>query len=521
MDELPPTPEASTSPVTSGVRERIGQPLDPIVVRYLVTEGLERDARSMFDDMLVANIVHSILLFRARVLSRDSASALIDLYREMSQSGYGCLRLDPQLEDLHFNIEAFVAQRLGPDVGGRMHTGRSRNDLYATVGRMRLRTLLLQIIDAGIRLRGTLLTAAERYAEVVMPGYTHLRPAQPITFGHYLLAAAGAFQRDTRRQFHAYQHANESPLGAGALAGVNYPLDRRLAASLLGFDGLVENSIDAVASRDYVLEALAALSIFGVNASRIANDLYVWSTEEFGYLDVSGELSIVSSIMPQKKNPIVLEHCKAKAAHLISGMVSASVALHSAPYSNVRDANREAMHAVADSFNQAEAVTELLGASIIGIRPHPEKMLAAARSDFSTVTDLADHITQTVGVPFRLAHQIVARAVGQLAASGLDAGSMTSDLLDECATQITGAKLGLADADVQRVLDPQASIRAKRTIGSPNPRAVRSVLRHMTATLDGDRKRLDNCRGRVADASRRLTAEVRRLRGEEAVPIES
>ncbi|MEW6226529.1 MAG: argininosuccinate lyase, partial [Bacillota bacterium] len=319
------------------LRERLNsQPLKE-VAELLFRPAIERDFRLGFGHMIRINKAHVVMLAETGILPGDVAAKILIALEALEERGLGVADLDPSVEDLHFNIERWLIERTGPEVGGRMHTGRSRNDLHATLDRMIAKDRLNELLDLLILLREQLLRLASENLATVMTGYTHLQPAQPITLGHYMCALASAFERDTRRLEAAYETINQCPLGAGALAGTGFPINRELTADLLGFDGIVENSLDAVASRDWVPELLAALSIMMTGISRLAMDLYLWYTDEFSYIDLDGSIAAVSSIMPQKKNPITLEHCKAKAAHVYGALIASLASLKNVPFGHSRD----------------------------------------------------------------------------------------------------------------------------------------------------------------------------------------
>ncbi len=491
------------------MRERLKSDPNPALIRHLFGPALKSDAADNFDNLLRVNLAHTVLLARAGIIAPETARPLLELYREMARTGPSCLELDPTLEDLHFNVEAYVIRRLGPEVGGTMHTGRSRNDLNATTSRMKARDALLQLVEVALSLRRVLLNRAETYAGLVMPGYTHLQPAQPITLGHYLSAMADALERDTARLEAAYGRTNRCPLGAGALAGTGFPLDRALGAQLLGFDGLVENSLDAVASRDYALELLSALAILTSTVSRVAGDLYVWATDEFGLIELADEVALVSSIMPQKKNPVTLEHCKAKAAQVLGALVAALGAIRAAPFSNVRDVNREALYPLKEAVAQSTAAMELMAVTVDTLTPRPERMGSRAQGDFSTVTELADSLVRTQGLPFRSAHRIVALLVAEAAAAGRRATEVDAEAVQRAAEKALGHRLDLGgDWDVQAILDPRRNVLGKQTLGSPQPDEVRRMVDRARKTLATEETWLAERRQRLASAAARLDLAV-------------
>lgn len=287
-----------------------------------------------FAPMLWVHKAHTVMLASQEIIGQEDASALLSAITALENEGLKALSLDPRLEDLFYNVEAFITKRVGIRIAGRLHAGRSRNDLAATIDRMQVRDQVNDLCEASIDLRQCMLEVADRHAESVMPGYTHLKPAQPITFGYYLTAVAGALDRDARRVERVYESTNLCPMGAAALAGTSFPVDRNLMARLLGFDGLLENCLDAVASRDFALELMAASAILTTTISRIASDLYVWQSDEFGLIELSDSIAGTSSIMPQKKNPAPLESAKSRAPQVYGALMAALASSKGAIFSN-------------------------------------------------------------------------------------------------------------------------------------------------------------------------------------------
>lgn len=492
------------------MRARLKRPPHPVVARELFAKGLETD-RGNFEHAMRVNVVHALLLLQGGALTREQARSLAKLYRDMLAGGVDAISLDSNLEDLHFNIEAHVIRQLGTEIGGRMHTGRSRNDLNATTARMQTRERLLTLAERANRLRRSLVDHAQRHAGSVMTGYTHLQPAQPITFGYYLLAVADALCRDFKRIVGAYSTTNQSPLGAAALAGSSYPLERTTAAALLGFDGVVENALDAVASRDYMLELLAGCAGFTVTLSRLAQDLQVWASDEFSLVEFDDDVCIVSSVMPQKKNPITLEHCKGKAGQVVGHLVAALMATHSTAFTNTRDVNREVPTALGQGLTQAEASIDLMDATLAGMTARPDRMLNAARSNFSTVTELADMLVRDYGIPFRSAHEVVAGIVIDAIDRGERSDGITAASVVHHIRRVTGLELSVPEDKLRAALEPENVIAARVTQGSPSPEQVRLMIDRASAELERDADWIVGRRQALEDAALSVANEVDRL----------
>ena len=490
------------------MRERLSSGPHPTVVKYIFAEPLKQEAATNFSHVMAANFVHTLVLRKGGILDQSATKELLNLYMEMTSAGAGALTLDPSLEDLHFNIERYVIERLGPQVGGRMHTGRSRNDLMATTTRMRIREEALRMHERLASLRKVLLAKAEEHSDTVMTGYTHLQPAQPISFGFYMSAIADALARDAKRFQSAYRSTNQSPLGSAALAGSEFDLDRQYAAELLGFEGVIVNALDGVAARDFVTDLFAALASTTITISRAANDLYVWSTREFGLVTLSDDVCHVSSIMPQKKNALTLEHCRAKAAQVIGYQVACLAAMKGSFYTNVRDVNREAVTPLFGALSETEAAIELFAVTVEGLEVNRDRMLAGAKEDFSTATALADALVIQLDIPFRLAHEIVARVVRDAVSRGLDATRIDADLINQEAEDIVGKRLDLSDALIHGALDPVSSLNGRKTLGSANPTETRRMLTEAQSILADDEAWLGNARRHLESAKTRLKVSV-------------
>jgi argininosuccinate lyase len=497
--------------VKSRVTERLQEGPAPEVLEHLYVPRLQAEFAATFPYMTAANKAHVLMLSRQEIISRAAAAHILRALLAIESDGPAAFQLDPRLEDAFFNYEAAVIRLTGPDIGGQMHTARSRNDLSATLLRLRLRDGVLDFVPCLFTARRTALDQAERYADVIMPGYTHLQPAQPITFGHYLVGVAAALERDTHRLAAVYPSVNLSPLGACALAGTTFPIDRQYTSSLLGFDGLVEHTLDAVASRDCALELLAQAAIFGLTCSRVAQDMYVWFTQEFQAVDLPDRVAGTSSIMPQKKNPVVLEHLKGKPAHLLAAFLAAATAVKNVSFTNTIDGNREAMHGLWDALEEARRCALLLNLVLASVTPNAPLLLERAQSDFCTATDLADALVRSSGLSFRQAHHVVGGVVREALARGLRADQIRPELVDEVAHTVVNRAANLPEAAVQQALDARQAVQARTTIGGPAPAEVRRMVQAARQRLSAEEKTHAARRTRVVRAQRRLGTEVRAL----------
>jgi argininosuccinate lyase len=455
------------------MRERVKVAPSQVVIDYVFQPRLEYDRRDSFEPLMDLNRAHVVMLADRGIVPRAQAGQLMRILEQVRQAGAGAIHWDPALEEVYYNLEVHILAKAGPAIGGQLHTGRSRNDLFAALSRMSARRHLLQIATWLQETRQALLAQAERHAETIVTGYTHMQAAQPTTLGHYFHALAHALERDDVRLQQTYAVVNCCPLGACAFNATGFPIDRAQLADLTGFDGLVENSIDAVATRDYAPQILSALAILGTNLSRLAQDLYIWGTDEFGWIEVGDYVAATSSIMPQKKNPITLEHIRGKAGHLIAAVVGALTAQKGVLYSHLRDISFESTYPLGEGFQQAEAVLRLTTATLATLRVRGEKAEARAAENFSTVTELADVLVRECGLSFREAHNVVGAAVGDLVEQGGRTGDLTLDLLERMAQERLGRRLGLSPQSLARALSPAENVAVRAGVGGPAPAEVR------------------------------------------------
>ncbi|SFR32677.1 argininosuccinate lyase [Halogeometricum limi] len=458
--------------------------------------SLAADRRIFAADVAVDR-AHVVMLDEQDIVESDTASEILSALDAVEADGHGAL---PEGEDVHEAIETAVVGRVGPD-GGKMHTARSRNDEVATCIRYRLREDLFAAIEATLALREALVEVAKAETETVMPGYTHLQPAQPTTVAHFLLSYEAAFARDTARLVDAYDHTNQSPLGAAAFAGTPFDVDRERTAELLGFDGVLRNSMDASSARDFLLESVSALATHATTLSGLAEDLVIFANK--GYVDLSDDYSSTSSIMPQKVNPDTLELVRATAGDAASGLSGLLTTLKGLPRAYNRDLQRATPHAwdTVDAVSEATAVV----AGAVSEATWPAETLESAAADgFSTATGVADALAMA-GLPFRTAHEVVAAAAER-------AGDGTPDLatLDASAEDVLDASLFeyVSRADVERALDPVDSVASRDSAGGPAPAAVAAQLDEATAELDAHRTALAERRDALDAAAEELTTEV-------------
>ncbi|MGE8691574.1 MAG: argininosuccinate lyase [Achromobacter sp.] len=492
----------------SKVSSRLKQPLAPEVLQYLFLPRLNREFHANFEMLTQINLAHLSMLHEQGILDRDASASLAAALLRMQAEGPDAVELDPAREEAYFNYEAHLIKLVGQELGGRLHTARSRNDIGATIDRIRARDFGMRIGAALIGVAEAALAQAERFADCVMPGYTHMQAAQPITYGYYLSALADAWSRDVDRILHALDTADASPLGACALAGTSFPIDRAATSAMLGFSQPLANALDGVASRDFALELSAALSIMMITCSRMVQDFYIWSTPEFGYLSFPDGIASTSSIMPQKKNPAVLEYLRGKTGHLI-GLASAALAtVKSTHFTHSGDSSRESTRTCWEACDEALKSLALMKLLVEQVEPAPARMAARAAEDFSTVTDLADLLVRDGGVSFRDAHHIIGAVVREAIDAGKPAREITPAMIDAAALQEVGRAVPLAREAIDACLDPARNVAARRSLGGPAPSLVRARIGEQRDALRKRRGVIEAAGHRVREAQALLQRRI-------------
>ena len=420
----------------------------------LFTASLEHDKRFYAED-IEASVAHVKVLLKAQVLTEQEAESLIKgLYEIKEEIAQDRFNWDTALEDIHMNIEACLIERLG-EVGKKLHTGRSRNDQVVTDFRLYLRMQIDLFLEVIHKLQQNLVDLAEREAETVMPAYTHLQVAQPVGFGHHLLAWFEMLKRDAARLQDARRRVNVLPLGSAACAGTSYDLDRQYAAELLGFEAISDNSLDAVSDRDFAIEFCSCCALLMSHLSRICEELVLWSSQQFDFIALSDRYCTGSSIMPQKKNPDIAELIRGKSSRTSGALMALLMLMKAQPLAYNRD-NQEDKASVYDAIDATLPSLSILAEMIPTLTVHRENMLKAAQCGFSTATDLADYLVGKQ-VPFRDAHRIVGQAV-KLAIQ-------EDCTLDELPVKKLQALHPSLDSSAFKVLNPQAALQNKRTHG--------------------------------------------------------
>ncbi|OWL86722.1 argininosuccinate lyase [Halopseudomonas aestusnigri] len=451
---------------------RFSEPVDAFVARF--TASVDFDKR-LYKHDIQGSIAHATMLAKVGVLTDAERDTIIDglnAIRAEIEAGQFDWRVD--LEDVHMNIEARLTDRIGI-TGKKLHTGRSRNDQVATDIRLWLREEIDAIVAELIRLQTGLLDQAERHNAVIMPGFTHLQTAQPVTFGHHLLAWFEMLQRDRERLVDCRKRVNRMPLGSAALAGTTYPIDRSVTCELLGFEAISGNSLDGVSDRDFAIEFCAAASLAMMHLSRFSEELVLWTSAQFNFIALPDRFCTGSSIMPQKKNPDVPELVRGKSGRVYGHLMGLLTLMKSQPLAYNKD-NQEDKEPLFDAVDTLRDSLRAFADMIPAIEPRIEIMREAALRGFSTATDLADYLVRK-GIPFRDCHEIVGHAVKYGVDSGKDLAEMSLDELRRFSDQI--------EQDVFDVLTLEGSVNARDHIGGTAPAQVLAAVQRGRALLNG------------------------------------
>jgi argininosuccinate lyase len=447
------------------------EPTSALVQRYTASVGFDR---RLWRADIDGSLAHADMLAAQRIITADDLAAIRHgLQQVADEIERGMFEWRLELEDVHLNIEARLTALVG-DAGKRLHTGRSRNDQVATDLRLWLRGEIDAIGVLLVALQRALVDVAAQHTATLMPGYTHLQVAQPVSFGHHLLAYVEMFARDAERMTEVRHRTNRLPLGAAALAGTSYPLDRERVARTLGMEGVCQNSLDAVSDRDFAIEFTAAASLVMVHVSRLAEELVLWMSPSFGFVDLPDRYCTGSSIMPQKKNPDVPELARGKTGRVIGHLTGLLVLMKGQPLAYNKD-NQEDKEPLFDTVDTLVGTLRLFAELVAGIVVRPEAMERALARGYPTATDLADFLVKR-GLPFRDAHELVARAVRAAMDRGVDLDALPAETL-------AALHPALAGADARAALGLRAALEARASLGGTAPAQVEAQIARHRARL--------------------------------------
>jgi argininosuccinate lyase len=473
----------------------------PDYVHLVLNENFEDAKAQLLVPLMAINYAHLVMLAEQEIVGRADAASIRQALDRISVDEVRKVQYDGTYEDLFFYIQRRVIEGCGEDAAGRLHTARSRNDIDMTMYRMRQRDLILGVAGGTLALRRALLALAERYRDAVFAAHTHTQPAQPSTIAHYLLAVVEQLERDTVRLKAAYASTNRNPLGACAITGTGFPIDRDRTAALLGFDGTTCNTYGSIATVDYLLESVGATAVLLVGLGRVIQDLLLWCTNEFGYLRLADDFVQGSSIMPQKRNPVALEHARAIGSKAVGQATGILFATHNTPFGDIVDTEDDLQPLVWQMFHDAARAVSLVAATMAGAEFDVDRLAARAGQNWITVTELADTLVRDHGLSFTTGHAIASRLI---AGSRATPGRSPAAVLGEVSKDVTGTAIVYTDARLTEILSPQHFVEVRKTYGGPSPAETERALRVSETVLEGDEGWLRDSRDRLRAAEEKL-----------------
>jgi argininosuccinate lyase len=480
----------------------------PEYVTNVLTDNFEDAKQLLLAPLISIHYAHLVMLHERGIIGAADARALRDALNAISLDKVRRATYDGSCEDLFFYIERLIRESCDEDVAGRLHTARSRNDIDMTMYRMRQREFVAVLASCTLELRESLLELAERHTQTIFAAHTHTQPAQPTTMAHYLLAVIEQLERDTERLASAFALTNRNPLGACAITGTGFPIDRQRTSELLGFDAPTGNSYGSIATVDYLLESAAATSILLVGLGRVVQDFLLWCTMEFGYLRLGEGFVQSSSIMPQKRNPVALEHARAIGSKAVGQAQAIFISVHNTPFGDIVDTEDDLQPLVASMFRDATRTVALVAATIRGAAFDAARLAAQAGVGGTTLTELADTLVREQGLPFRTAHGIAGLL---LKARTEDPGASLSEALAKASAALVGRSIVYSEARLEEIMSPRYFVNVRRTHGGPAPDETARALAESRRLLERDHDGWQSRRERLERAEHLLTERVREL----------
>jgi len=469
------------------------------------TASIKSD-KKLLEAVIKINEAHVAMLMEQEIINQQHGAKLLQALTELDPE----MKLDPSVEDVHLAVEEEVNKKVGLETGGNLHIAKSRNDQVATAIRMALRTNLLELMNLVVKLQDSLTELAEKHTETLVPAYTHLHPAQPVTFAHILVSYVDALERSLKRLEETYSRVNLCPMGAGAIATTSFPINRDRTAELLGFSKVLENSIDAVGSRDFILETLANLTLLAIDVSRIVEDLILWSSPDFGIVDLPESFAFTSSIMPQKKNPDVLEVIRARMSQVLGNFVASATTMKALPSGYNLDL-QEITPKLWESIETVAASVDILSKLAKNLNVN-KNVFSKPILKFATTTELANLLVKKYNVPFRTSHKIVGALVKTLLDKKLALSDLTPELLNKTAEDSAGIALAVKLADIKDSIDPQKFVESHKTMGGPAPAEVKRMLKNRKQLTSQSKMSLKEQKSRLEEADSQLKSVVQRYK---------
>ena len=479
--------------------------MNPAYVRLVLNDNFEDAKRLLLRPLMAIHDAHLVMLAERGIISREHAGVIRGALRRIDLEAVMAAPYDGKIEDLFFYIEQRLAAECDPAIAGRLHTARSRNDIDMTMYRMNVREWVLDAMEAGVALRRSLLGLAQGNISAVVTAHTHTQPAQPSTVAHLLLAFVEELERHHTRLEAAYRTVNRNPLGACAITGTGFPIDRGRTSELLGFDGPTGNTYGSIATVDYLLESAGAMANLVTGLGRFVQNLLVWCTAEVGYLRLPDGFVQTSSIMPQKRNPVALEHARSLASKSLGECQALQTAVHNTPFGDIVDTEDDLQPLVASAFSNGTRSVALVAAAMANAEFNVAKMRADATTGWVTLTELADTLVRDHGASFKDGHAICAALVRRRAA---EPTARLSDVVASASREITGREIRLSEDDLARVLSPEHFVEVRRTHGGPAPEVVSAAIAASNAKIAADSRGLETLRSQLTAADKRRTQAV-------------
>jgi argininosuccinate lyase len=480
----------------------------PEYVSNVLNDNFEDAKVLLLQPLMSIHYAHLVMLTERHIISRDDARTLRRALDGISIDAVKEVAFDPACEDLFFYLERLIAQGAGEQVAGRLHTARSRNDIDMTMYRIRQREFIHGMAQATLTLRKALLELAAQHTQTIYGAHTHTQPAQVSTIAHYLLGVIEQLERDAKRLESSYRSTNQNPLGACAITGTGFPIDRHRTSELLGFDGPTGNTYGSIATVDYLLESVSATAIAVTGLGRVVQDLLLWGTMEFGYLRLADGFVQSSSIMPQKRNPVALEHARAIGSKAVGQAQAIMTTVHNTPFGDIVDTEDDLQPLVASMFRDATRMVTLVAAALKDAQFNIDRLAARAGEGGTTITELADTLARDHGLPFGTAHKIAGMVVR---GRHDDPTAAFSALLAQGSAVVLGTPIVYDDARLEHVLSPRHFVETRKTLGGPAPERTTEAIGASRAALAADEAWWKGRRDALTRAAALLHTEAHRL----------
>ncbi len=476
----------------------------PEYVDCVLNENFEDAKSQLLSPLMAIHYAHLVMLAAQGIVSPGDAHAIRAALDSISQEAVRGASYDGTCEDLFFYVERLIVAACGEDIAGRLHTARSRNDIDMTMYRMRQREWVLDLAAATFRLRRSLLDLIGRHHDTIFAVHTHTQRAQPTTVAHYLLAFVEQLERDAARLQGAYERTNRNPLGACAITGTGFPIDRQLTSTLLGFSGPTVNTYGSIATVDYLLESASAAAVLLAGLGRFVQDLLLWSTAEFHYVRFGDGFVQSSSIMPQKRNPVAMEHARAIGSKALGQAQAIFTSVHNTPFGDIVDTEDDLQPLVFSMFRDATRAVRIVAAAMVTAEFDAAKLEARAGEGWTTLTELADTLARDHNLPFRTAHSIAARL---MAARERHPDRPLGELLAEASAALAGGPLEYSDPALATILSPRHFVNVRRTLGGPAPEETARAAQASSRQLEADEEWRRRAAAALAQAARTLAAQ--------------